>query len=129
MLRSPFNIFRTGRSSPPSPTDRTPPSSPGTSPRTSPTHSDLSPRGSHGNEATRPLLRPRDRNNLERLTRAIGQLGGHCRELLRLKLEGKSFAEIRKAMGAGSLNTVYTWDHRCRQQLMEAMGGDWEAEK
>lgn len=66
---------------------------------------------------------------LERLTRAIGHLGGRCRELLRLKLEGKSFAEIRKAMGAGSLNTVYTWDHRCRQQLMEAMGGDWEAEK
>ncbi|HZT31870.1 MAG TPA: RNA polymerase sigma factor [Bryobacteraceae bacterium] len=64
---------------------------------------------------------------LERLTRAIAGLGERCRELLRLKLEGKSFGEIQKLMGAGSLNTVYTWDHRCRQQLLENMGGDWEA--
>ena len=66
---------------------------------------------------------------LERLTRAMAQLGSRCRELLRLKLQGKDFGEIQKSMGAQSINTVYTWDHRCRKQLLELMGGDWEAEK
>jgi RNA polymerase sigma-70 factor (ECF subfamily) len=66
---------------------------------------------------------------LERLTAAVGQLGERCRELLRLKLQGKDFGEIQKRMGAGSINTVYTWDHRCRKQLLELMGGDWEPQK
>jgi RNA polymerase sigma-70 factor (ECF subfamily) len=66
---------------------------------------------------------------LERLTQAVGQLGERCRELLRLKLQGKNFGEIQKRMGAQSINTVYTWDHRCRQQLLDLMGGDWEPEK
>ncbi len=57
----------------------------------------------------------------ERLIAAIGQLGERCRKLLALKLEGKSFAEIQAILGAGSLNTVYTWDFRCRQQLAEAL--------
>ncbi len=63
---------------------------------------------------------------LERLERAIGQLGERCRELIRLKLQGKTFPEIQKIMGAAAINTVYTWDHRCRQRLLELMGGDWE---
>lgn len=63
---------------------------------------------------------------LERLTGAVAQLGDRCRELMRLKLEGKNFGEIQKRMGAQSINTVYTWDFRCRQQLLELMGGDWE---
>lgn len=66
---------------------------------------------------------------LERLTRAIGQLGERCRELIRLKLQGKSFLEIQKIMGASAINTVYTWDHRCRKNLLELMGGDWEPRK
>ena len=66
---------------------------------------------------------------LERLTRAITQLGDRCRELIRLKLQGKSFPEIQKIMGATALNTVYTWDHRCRKNLLELMGGDWEQAK
>jgi RNA polymerase sigma-70 factor (ECF subfamily) len=66
---------------------------------------------------------------LERLTQAVGQLGDRCRELLRLKLQGKNFGEIQKRMGAQSINTVYTWDYRCRQQLLELMGGDWETGK
>jgi RNA polymerase sigma-70 factor (ECF subfamily) len=65
---------------------------------------------------------------LERLTRAVGKLGGRCRELMRLKLQGKSFPEIQKILGAASLNTVYTWDHRCRKNLLELMGGTWEKE-
>ena len=66
---------------------------------------------------------------LERLTQAVGQLGDRCRELLRLKLQGKNFGEIQKRMGAQSINTVYTWDFRCRKHLMELMGGSWEASK
>jgi RNA polymerase sigma-70 factor (ECF subfamily) len=66
---------------------------------------------------------------LERLTAAVGQLGERCREMIRLKLQGKSFAEIQKAMGVGAINTIYTWDHRCRQHLLELMGGDWERGK
>ena len=63
---------------------------------------------------------------LERLTRAMGQLGDRCRELMRLKLQGRTFPEIQKIMGAGAINTIYTWDHRCRKNLLELMGGDWE---
>ena len=63
----------------------------------------------------------------ERLTAAIGQMGGKCRDLFRLKLEGKTFAEIQKMLGARSINTVYTWDARCRKRLLELMGGSWES--
>ena len=66
---------------------------------------------------------------LERLTKAVAQLGDRCRELLRLKLQGLHFGEIQKRMGAQSINTVYTWDHRCRKHLLELMGGDWEPGK
>lgn len=69
------------------------------------------------------------REMLDRLTRAVAQLGDRCRLLMRLKLQGKSFAEIQQVMGARSLNTVYTWDFRCRKNLLELMGGDWEAPK
>ena len=66
---------------------------------------------------------------LNRLKRAMSQLGDRCRELMRLKLQGKSFPEIQKIMGASALNTVYTWDHRCRKNLLDLMGGDWEPKK
>ena len=61
---------------------------------------------------------------VERLERALGQLGERCQHLMRLKLEGKTFPEIQKIMGVKSLNTIYTWDHRCRQRLLELLGGD-----
>jgi len=64
---------------------------------------------------------------LERLGTALAQLGERCRQLFRLKLQGKTFPEIQASMGAGSINTVYTWDFRCRQHLLELMGGSWEA--
>ncbi len=66
---------------------------------------------------------------LDRLTRAVAQLGERCRELIRLKLQGKTFPEIQKIMGVSAVNTVYTWDHRCRKNLLELMGGDWERGK
>ncbi len=63
---------------------------------------------------------------LTRLKRAMGQLGERCRGLMRLKLAGKTFPEIQQIMGAGAINTIYTWDHRCRKNLLELMGGRWE---
>jgi RNA polymerase sigma-70 factor (ECF subfamily) len=69
------------------------------------------------------------RETLERLEKALEEMGGRCRELFRLKLEGKGFQEIKELMGAASINTVYTWDFRCRQRLLELMGGAWEAGK
>ena len=66
---------------------------------------------------------------LDRLARAIPQLGERCREMIRLKLQGKSFPEIQKILGVAAINTIYTWDHRCRKNLMDLMGGDWEPKK
>lgn len=63
---------------------------------------------------------------LARLLGGIGHMGERCRELFRLKLQGHSFPEIQGLMGAGSLNTIYTWDHRCRKQLLESLGGSWD---
>jgi RNA polymerase sigma-70 factor, ECF subfamily len=73
-----------------------------------------------------PLDAAEQREMRERLTAAMSQLGERCRKLFALKLDGKSFAEIQIALGAGSINTVYTWDFRCRKDLLERMGGSWE---
>lgn len=64
---------------------------------------------------------------LAKLMGGIARMGERCRELFRLKLQGCSFAEIQGLMGAATLNTVYTWDHRCRNQLLESLGGSWQA--
>jgi RNA polymerase sigma-70 factor (ECF subfamily) len=66
------------------------------------------------------------RELLDRLKAALGRMGERCQELFRHKLQGRSFPEIQALMGATTLNTVYTWDHRCRKQLLEWMGGRWE---
>jgi RNA polymerase sigma-70 factor, ECF subfamily len=62
----------------------------------------------------------------ERLARAIESLGDRCRQMLKWKLAGKGFAEMQSLLGVESINTVYTWDHRCRKQLLELMGGSWD---
>ena len=67
------------------------------------------------------LLERRER--LDRLETALLALGDRCRDLFRLKLLGMRFPEIQKVMGAESINTVYTWDLRCRRQLLERMKG------
>jgi RNA polymerase sigma-70 factor (ECF subfamily) len=61
-----------------------------------------------------------------RLEAALAKLGDRCREIFRLKLEGLSFPEMQKRLDAGSINTLYTWDSRCRKQLLELLGNDWE---
>jgi RNA polymerase sigma-70 factor, ECF subfamily len=79
--------------------------------------------------APSPLDQAERREMMERLARAVAAMGERCRELFRLKLEGKSFAEIREVMGVKSVNTVYTWDFRCRKELLDRMGGNWEQER
>lgn len=66
------------------------------------------------------------KQRVNRLLAGIAQLGERCRELFKLKLEGNSFPEIQKLMGQSSINTIYTWDRRCRKQLLSLMGGSWE---
>ena len=66
------------------------------------------------------------KQRVERLVAALSRLGERCRELFRWKLEGKSFPEIQRLMGQKSVNTIYTWDLRCRKQLLSLMGGNWE---
>jgi RNA polymerase sigma-70 factor, ECF subfamily len=65
------------------------------------------------------------KQRVERLLAALAQLGERCRALFKWKLEGKSFPEIQQLMGQKSINTIYTWDLRCRKQLLSLMGGSW----
>jgi RNA polymerase sigma-70 factor (ECF subfamily) len=73
-----------------------------------------------------PATQLDQKQRVDRLLFAIAQLGERCRDLFKWKLEGKSFPEIQKIMGQTSINTVYTWDLRCRKQLLSLMGGSWE---
>lgn len=68
-----------------------------------------------------PLEQTERRRLLNDLEAALKQLGDRCRQLIRLKLEGHSFAEIQKRLKVESLNTLYTWDFRCRKQLAEKL--------
>ena len=93
-------------------------------------------RGEYNQESVEdlPLADPGDdparqldqKQRVDRLLTAIGQLGERCRELFKWKLEGKSFPEIQTLMNQTSINTIYTWDLRCRKQLLSLMGGSWE---
>lgn len=81
-----------------------------------------------------PLANPGDdpatlldqKQRVDRLLAAVAQLGERCRDLFRWKLEGNSFPEIQRLMQQPSINTIYTWDLRCRKQLLSLMGGTWE---
>lgn len=61
---------------------------------------------------------------IARLESALADLGERCRELFRLKLQGFTFPEIQKRLKVENLNTLYTWDFRCRKQLIEKLGED-----
>jgi RNA polymerase sigma-70 factor (ECF subfamily) len=73
-----------------------------------------------------PVTQLDQKQRVDRLLTAIGQLGERCHELFKWKLEGKSFPEIQTLMNQTSINTIYTWDLRCRKQLLSLMGGSWE---
>jgi RNA polymerase sigma-70 factor, ECF subfamily len=77
-------------------------------------------------EADDPFDQAAQRQRIERLEVALRQLGDRCRELFRLKLQGFTFPEIQKQLRVTSLNTLYTWDFRCRKQLIERLGEDLE---
>ncbi|HSA61107.1 MAG TPA: sigma-70 family RNA polymerase sigma factor [Nitrospiraceae bacterium] len=93
-------------------------------------------RGEYNQESVEdlPLADPADdpamllqrKQTVDRLLAALNQLGERCRELFKWKLEGKGFPEIQKLMGQSSINTIYTWDLRCRKQLLVLMGDSWE---
>lgn len=93
-------------------------------------------RGEYNQESVEdlPLADPGDdpateldqKQRVDRLLAAMAQLGERCRELFKWKLEGKNFPEIQKLMGQNSINTIYTWDLRCRKELLTLMGGSWE---
>jgi len=70
-----------------------------------------------------PLEQTERRQRLDKLEAALKQLGDRCRDLFRLKLEGYSFPEIQKRLKVESMNTLYTWDFRCRKQLAEKLNG------
>jgi RNA polymerase sigma-70 factor, ECF subfamily len=75
--------------------------------------------------AGNPGIEAERKEMLERLMTAIDGLGARCRQLLLWKIEEKSFAEIQKLFGVSSINTIYTWDFRCRKKLRAKMGGTW----
>jgi RNA polymerase sigma-70 factor (ECF subfamily) len=77
-------------------------------------------------DAADPFDQAARRQRMERLEAALGSLGDRCRQLFRLKLQGFTFPEIQKRLGVASLNTLYTWDFRCRKQLIERLGEDLE---
>ena len=93
-------------------------------------------RGEYNQESVEdlPLVDPADdpatqldqKQRVDRLLVALGSLGERCRELFKWKLEGKSFPEIQRLMGQKSINTIYTWDLRCRKQLLALMGNTWD---
>lgn len=93
-------------------------------------------RGEYNQETVEdlPLVDPADdpatqldqKQRVDRLLVALGSLGERCRELFKWKLEGKSFPEIQRLMGQKSINTIYTWDLRCRKQLLGLMGNSWD---
>lgn len=73
-----------------------------------------------------PSIQAEQKEGVSLLIEALQQLGERCRELFRLKLQGHTFPEIQQILGEVSINTIYTWDSRCRKQLLALMGGRWD---
>jgi RNA polymerase sigma-70 factor (ECF subfamily) len=72
-------------------------------------------------EAPDPYEQAARRERLEQLEAAMKHLGDRCRKIFYLKLQGLSLVDIQKQMKVGSLNTLYTWDFRCRKELQERL--------
>jgi RNA polymerase sigma-70 factor (ECF subfamily) len=60
----------------------------------------------------------------ERIYACIDKLGEKCRKLLLLKINGYTFEEIRRHFRIDRINTIYTWDFRCRKALRDLLGRD-----
>ena len=76
-----------------------------------------------------PSTQAEQKERVTQLIAALQQLGERCQHLYRLKLEGHTFPEIKQILGEKSINTIYTWDSRCRKQLLALMGGQWGRSK
>jgi RNA polymerase sigma-70 factor (ECF subfamily) len=68
-----------------------------------------------------PFEQAARRGRLERLEAALREMGDRCREIFSLKIQGLSFIDIQKRLKVGSLNTLYSWDFRCRKELQERL--------
>jgi RNA polymerase sigma-70 factor (ECF subfamily) len=68
------------------------------------------------------------RERVDVLEAALKDLGDRCKEIFRLKLQGLSFIDIQKELKVGSINTLYTWDLRCRKELRQRLGPGWGSE-
>jgi RNA polymerase sigma-70 factor (ECF subfamily) len=68
-----------------------------------------------------PFEQAARRERLERLEAALREMGDRCREIFSLKIQGLSFIDIQKRLKVGSLNTLYSWDFRCRKELQERL--------
>ena len=73
-----------------------------------------------------PAVQAEQKERVTHLVAALRQLGERCQKLFRLKLEGHTFPEIQQILGERSINTIYTWDSRCRKQLKTLIGKQWE---
>jgi RNA polymerase sigma-70 factor (ECF subfamily) len=73
-----------------------------------------------------PLEQAVRRERLDLLEATLKGLGERCREIFRLKLQGLNFIDIQQQLKVSSLNTLYTWDFRCRKGLRERLGPDWD---
>ncbi len=73
-----------------------------------------------------PSFQAEQKERVAQLIAALQQLGERCQTIFRLKLEGHTFPEIMQILGERSINTIYTWDSRCRKQLLNLMGGQWD---
>jgi RNA polymerase sigma-70 factor, ECF subfamily len=73
-----------------------------------------------------PEARAERKESAERLAAALTRLAPRCKEMFRMKLAGRSFLDMQEWFGARSINTIYTWDFRCRKQLLESLEGRWE---
>ena len=73
-----------------------------------------------------PAMQAEQKERVTQLLAALQQLGERCQKIFQLKLEGHTFPEIMNILGERSINTIYTWDSRCRKQLLVLMGGQWE---
>ena len=74
-----------------------------------------------------PSVQAEQKERVTHLIESLEQLGERCRKLFRLKLQGHTFPEIQHIFGERSINTIYTWDSRCRKQLLSLMGGRWQS--
>jgi RNA polymerase sigma-70 factor (ECF subfamily) len=73
-----------------------------------------------------PAMQAEQKERVTQLIAALQHLGERCQKMFRLKLEGYTFPEIQHILEQRSINTIYTWDSRCRKQLLTLLGGQWE---